>query len=572
MRCWRGVSLLNLLFCAVVGSVLGNRTALGQLEQTSSLQLTDVSEQVNLAFRHTDGSNGQHYVVEPFASGMAVFDYDGDGLDDIYFLNGARLPARGQEWLSEPGPMAPKNRLFRNLGNWEFMDVTDSAGVGDTGYGLGVVCGDYDNDGDPDVYVSNFGENKFYRNNGDGTFEDATQFAGVEAGRLFGAGVTFFDMDNDGDLDLYCANYQKFEFKDHIERFIGNYQFHPGPTDYAPEQDLLFRNDGQGQFTDVSEESGIASFAGTGMGVLAADFDRDGDCDIFVANDTRANFLWINQGDGEFDEQAILNGVALDGAGKPNGNMGVEARDLDGDGWLDLLSTTYQDEMPVLYGSFGEGFFEDGTNQARLDRRLFAHVHWGIGLEDFNHDGLCDIFIACGHFMDNIAYIRDTTRVKVENFLMVNQGNNRFSTVAQRSSSGLAVQESSRAAGFADFDRDGDQDIVVLNANQRPSLLRNDLHDAAGSWLRVRLCGTDSNRDGAGAMVEVRSLSAEQATLQKQLAAIHLGRGYQSHYGSKVHFGLTALTKSVEVRIMWPSGKKSVHSVTDLGSVQTFVE
>lgn len=513
----------------------------GSAQDTAEMEFTECATQAGIHFVHTDGASGRHYVIEPFTAGLAIFDYDGDGYQDLYFLNGAPLPGTESDF-------PPTNTLYRNNGDWTFREVTLSAGVGHTGYALGVVASDFDNDGDADLYVSNYGPNVLYINNGDGTFTDVTRRAGVEDGERFGAGVLFLDIDNDGDLDLYCANYQKFTFDQHIVRKIGEHQFHPGPADYPPEYDTLFRNNGDGTFTDISESSGIRSVAGTGMGTIAGDFDRDGDVDLVVVNDSRPNFYFVNQGDGHFTEEGVLVGLAYDRTGRANGNMGIDSRDVDGDGRLDLVTTTYEEEMPVLYQNLGDGFFNDSTNLARLDTSLTPHVNWGVGFEDFDNDADVDLYIACGHFKDNIRFISDRTQMKVRNYLLQNNGRGVFETVPATGGSGLDAVTCSRGAAFADLDNDGDQDIVVLNFNDRPSLLRNELPDGT-HWLDVRLVGRASNRDGVGARI---TLQAGQRTL---VAMVHAGRGYQSHYGTRVHFGLPAEISKVDLTVDWPSGQ-----------------
>ncbi len=421
--------------------------------------------QCGIDFVHTDGGSGKRYIMESVVGSLALFDYDGDGFVDIYFMNGAPLPGA----IIEP---APTNRLYRNNGDWTFTDVTQQAGVGDLGYGMGVVVGDYDQDGDADLFMSNFGYNVLYANNGDGTFLNVTAISGLAGPSRFGAGNAFFDMDSDGDLDLYCASYVDFQYSDYKIRTIAGYEFHTGPIDYRPAADFLYRNESNGLFTDVTAESGLSELRAPGMGVLAADFDSDGDQDVFVANDQQANYLLINDGQGHFQEDGIVAGVAFDRNGRANGNMGVDYADLDGDQLLDLITTDYQDEMPVLYQALGMGYFIDSTNVARIDPGLQAHVNWGIGAVDFDNDADRDVYIACGHFLDNIRFIDDRTDVKVSDYLLANDGRGRFTNVTNSAGSLFARIESSRAAGFDDFDNDGDMDVVVLNFNASPSLGR----------------------------------------------------------------------------------------------------
>lgn len=548
----------------------GLKSTFGMQESPSQQPIVHFKEMLDdsgVGFVHENGARGERYVVEPMASGLALFDFDNDGLIDIYFVNGSELPPTLDHKATKP---VFTNRLYRNLGNFRFVDVTESAGVGDASYGLGAVAGDYDNDGDLDLYVSNFGENVFYENNGDGTFSAWPSSTLIANGPKFSAGACFVDIDQDGNLDLYVANYQKFTFDKHFQQRIGDYLFHPGPKDFPPEEDFLFKNLGDGTFQDVSQESGIRVKPLPGMGVIAGDFDGDGHSEILVANDSFPNFLFINDGTGKFTEEAAASGVAIDRAGRSNGNMGIEAADLDGDLLIDFFTTTYQDEMPVLYRQIVSGLFEDVTHIAKIEPTLYPHVNWGIGLEDFDNDGDIDIFIACGHFLDNIQFIDDRTKVKIRNYLLLNSGKGRFIDATLNAGAPLQVEESSRAAGFDDLDNDGRVDIVVLNAQSKPQLLRNQLSDdqadsPSNSWLQVQLVGTSSNRDACGAKVIVRS------NINDQIRIVHLGRGYQSHYGTRLHFGLGAAAQA-EVMVTWPNGQTTTHQVGQLNAQHLIIE
>ncbi len=524
---------------------------------SAQTQLTDVSSQCGIDFVPTDGSSGKHYIVESVICGLALLDFDNDGFIDIYFLNGAPL-------LGTAATEQTTNVLYRNNGNFTFTDVTVASGVGDIGYGMGVVAGDYDQDGDWDLYVSNFGQNVFYCNNGDGTFRNITADAMPIMPDKVGAGCSFLDIDADGDLDLYAASYVQFTYDKHITRMIGKHQFHPGPTDYQPEPDTLFLNQGDGTFVDISQRSGIAMLSTASMGVLAFDADDDGDIDIFVANDQMPNSLLINDGNGYFSDEGLQSGVALDRTGKANGNMGVECADLDGDGLVDLFTTTYQDEMPVLYKNVGGGLFLDSTNIARIDGSLFPHVNWGCGLIDFDNDGDKDIYIACGHFMDNIQHIDDRTAVKVRNYLLQNDGKGRFTNITASAGSGMAIIESSRGAAFDDLDNDGDIDCVVFNANAAPSILRNDSSNLNRS-IDIQLIGTTSNRMAVGAKI---SVSADDQT---QVGYVIAGRGYESHYGTKLHFGL-GKRELRNVQVRWSTGKTESFAVKPDMKERVFVE
>jgi hypothetical protein len=504
-----------------------------------TIRLIDATEASGITFRHNHGGSGQGYIVEGMVSGLALFDYDGDGFIDIYFLNGAALKGTV---LDAP----PRNTLYRNHGDWTFTDVTAEAGVGDEGFGLGVTVGDYDGDGDPDLYVNNFGPNVLYRNNGDRTFTDVTAEAGVANGDKVGAGACFLDIEGDGDLDLYASNYVNFSYENHVPIMIQGKTFQAGPQYYKPVPDTLYRNNGDGTFTDISESSGIGSVSGPGMGMVCADFDDDGDQDIFVCHDGAPNFYFQNDGQGNFQEMGLLAGVAYDFAGNENSSMGVDCGDYDNDGRLDLFMTDYQAEMPVLYRNLGDGFFEDATSAAKITNDLLPHVNWGTGLVDLDNDGDRDLFVACGHF-DRIETIDDRTALKIPNYVLMNTGDGRFVDVTQDCGDGLRVVESSRGTGFDDLDNDGDLDGVILNAHAPPTLLRNETQNA-NHWLQVRLEGSPGNRFAVGARVRV------VAGDLVQVAEVHSGRGYQSHYGTRLQFGLGDRQRVDRVEVRWPNG------------------
>ena len=484
------------------------------------------------------------FIVEPYAAGLALFDYDNDGDTDIYFLNGAPLPGTK---VTEP----PRNALYRNDGDWHFTDVTKEAGVGDLGFGLGVAAADYDNDGDLDLYVNNFGPNVLYRNNGDGTFTDVTGHAHVVCGDRFGAGACFLDMDADGDLDLYVANYLDFRFEMHIPRFVDGFGWYPSPLDYQPMHDFLYANNGDGTFSDVSAEAGVQSVASTGMGMICADCDDDGDTDIFVCNDMKGNFLFENDGKGHFRDIALVAGTAFNLRGDANGSMGVDCGDFDNDGLLDFYMTAYQGETPVLYKNLGGMLFEDETIRAQAADGAFNHVNWGTGLVDFDNDGNRDLFLCCGHIMDNVRFRDDTTAYEARNILLWNNGKGRFVNISDKAGDGLLVQRSSRGAGFDDLDNDGDLDVVILNSGAPPTILRNDT-DSGNHWLQVHLKGTKGNRDGVGARVKVVAGDLDLVD------EVHSGRCYQSHFGMRLQFGLGKHAHVDRVEVRWIGGGKDV--------------
>lgn len=517
-------------------------------EAAGPIVFRDMLPASGISFRHTDGSSGQRYIVETVTAGLATFDYNSDGLIDIYFLNGAPLQGTRFE-------RPPRNALYRNDGDWRFTDVTDEAGVGDTGFGLGVAVADYDNDGDADIYVNNFGPNVLYRNNGDGTFTDITAAAGVANGHKVGAGTCFLDADADGDLDLYAANYVKFTYENHVPRSMDGYPQYAGPKDYDPEPDVLYRNEGDGTFTDASAESDVGTVAGTGMGMVCGDIDADGDTDIFILNDVAGNFLFQNDGTGRFEEISLLAGVGYNLDGHELGSMGVDCADYDNDGRLDFFMTSYSGEYPVLYCNMGEAVFEDATLVSGAGAGCFPHVNWGTGFGDFDNDGYRDLFVANGHLQDNIDLYDDTTSFAVKNVLLRNTGAGRFIDVSDQAGDGLQIALSSRGAALDDLDNDGRIDVVVLNARREPTLLLNDTPFNGRHWLQVQLRGTKANRDGVGARV---TLTSGDLTLVDE---VHSGRGYQGHFGTRLHFGLGTCDRVDRLEVRWIGGQTNVLEV-----------
>jgi hypothetical protein len=515
---------------------------------SEQLLLRDVTDRTGITFRHTDGGCGQRYIMETVSAGLALFDYNGDGYVDVYFLNGA--PLAGCQAAAPP-----RNALYQNNGGWNFTDVTQQTGVGDIGYGLGVTIGDFDNDGFPDIFLNNYGPNVLYRNNGDGTFSDVTERAGVVGREAVGAGACFLDIDRDGDLDLYAAQYLEFSYDQHVMKTIQGVPCYASPQRYQPAADLLYRNDGDGTFTDISEEAGIGEHASWGMGMVCADYDNDGDTDVFVGNDVAENFLFENDGTGRFLEVGLLTGSAFDLYGSPQGSMGVDCGDFDNDGLLDFFQTSYQLQHAVLFRNLGGGLFEDVSAATAAGTGTYAPVTWGNTLVDFNNDGNRDLFVACGHLHDRVEEFDTTTSYHARNLLLQNTGKGRFVNVSDRCGDGLAVKLSSRGAAFDDLDNDGDVDAVVVNSRQQPTVIRNET-ETANHWVQVELVGMESSRDGVGARVEI------EAGDLKLVDEVHSGRGYQSHYGSRLHFGLGKHRQVDRIRVRWLRGDQTeVHHV-----------
>jgi hypothetical protein len=549
--CWRNfgyyLAMASVLLCAFADTYA-----------KSPIILNDVTKETGITFVHTDGGCSQRYIMETVSAGLALFDYDGDGYTDIYFLNGA--PLKGTK-----GNTVPRNKLYRNQGGWRFADVTENAHVGNNGSGLGVAVGDYDNDGDQDIYLNNYGPNVLYRNNSNGTFTDITKQAGVANGFKVGAGACFLDMDKDGDLDLYVSNYLDFSYEKHVSTSTRGYPVYANPRFYLPLPDVLYRNNGDGTFTDVSKASGIGSHAGWGMGTVCGDYDNDGDTDIFIANDVGENFLFENDGTGKFAEVGLMTGTAYDLQGDEQGSMGVDCGDYDNDGLLDFYVTSYEGQLATLYRNLGSSMFEDVTLITGAGAGTLPHVTWGNSFVDFDNNGFRDIFIACGHLQDNVENYNDTTTYFAQNILLINTGNGKFIDISDNSGDGMKKKLSSRGAGFDDLDNDGDVDVVILNSRREPTILRND-SPSKGHWLQVHLRGVKTNRDGIGAHVKV---VADDLTL---LDEVHSGRGYQSHYGMRLHFGLGSRKRIDRIEVRWIGGRIDVFKNIAVDQILTLTE
>ncbi|UCG58271.1 MAG: CRTAC1 family protein [Phycisphaerales bacterium] len=534
----------SLLSLRSVVILLSLTPAVSQAQPKSTILLKDVTKQTGITFLHTDGSSGGYYIVETVCAGLALFDYDNDGDEDIYFLNGGAL--KGTRFK-----VPPRNALYRNDGNFKFTDVTKESGLGDKGHALGVAAADYDSDGDLDVYVTNFGPNVLFRNNGDGTFTDVTREAGVADGSDVGAGANFLDADKDGDLDLFVSSYVNFTYEGNVPNTASGYPTYAGPKAYKPTPDSLYRNNGDGTFTDISEVSGISKSPGTGMGTVCLDYDNDGDTDIYVCNDMMQNFLFTNDGTGKFEEVGLVAGAGYDMNGDEMGSMGVGCGDYDNDGHLDLYVTAYQQQFPSLYRNIGDGLFEDVTFLTGAGAGTIHTVTWGNEFVDFDNDGDRDLFVALGHMMDNIELWDKRASYLARNILFMNTNDGKFVSVSDTSGDGMIPKLSSRGAAFDDLDNDGDVDVVVSNSRGAPTILRND-SPSKGHWLQVKLRGAKMNRDGVGARVKV---VAGDLTL---IDEVHSGRGYQSHYGMRLHFGLGDREKIDRVEVRWIGGGADV--------------
>ncbi|MFN7841782.1 MAG: CRTAC1 family protein [Pirellula sp.] len=549
----------SFLSCVIRLSLLGVFFILSQDARCqvieSKIRFADITDSSGLLFKHQDGSDGNRYLIELMGAGICSFDADGDGLVDVFMLNGYELTHGGQRNPEDKSSCT----LFKNRGSLAFLDCTQQSGVFVNGYALGATAGDFNHDGFNDLYISNYGANVLLVNNGDGTFVDVSEEAGVQGQGEFGAGVTFLDANNDGNLDLFVGNYVEFDFDRHFELAPKAFPYSPGPKDYPPCKDRLFISNGDGTFQDVSKESGIADSAGPSMGVVAADFDDDGDIDVFVACDGAANLLYQNDGTGRFTEEALFVGVAFDMRGNANGGMGVDAADINGDGLIDLFVTDYSDQFPELFiNGKPAGVFEDVARRLQVGLEVYQHVNWGIGLMDFDLDGDFDAFVCNGHLLENAKEIEPNTSYGVANVVLENLDGRLFRSVSDQAGEALDLAESSRGAAFDDLDNDGDIDAVILNCDSMNQVLEN-RQTSSNDWIGIRLVGTKSNRSAVGAKVVIRT-GGNEKTLWKLN-----GRGYQSFYGERLHIGLgtTARTDASqtvgqidEVIVYWPGNKE----------------
>ena len=519
----------------------GESQAQADYEKFQRKRLVHATEAVEIRFEPKDlpftvhnGASGARHLVETMIAGVAVLDFDNDGWPDIYIANGAELPS-----LRKVGA-GFHNALLRNNRNGTFTDLAGKAGVTGAGYCMGVAAADFDNDGNTDLFVTGVRGNRLYRNRGNGAFEDVTERAGVAGDGSWSVAAAWFDYDNDGRLDLFVVRYVRWDARS--EPVCGTSQFRQycHPKEYLPLSSLLYRNLGDGRFEDVSKASGIAAHQGKGMGVAVGDYNGDGLPDIFVANDTMANFLFRNRGGGAFDEVAIAAGVALNENGAPISSMGAEFGDYDNDGREDLWLTALTNESYPLFHNTGKGAFIDVTLASGVGRPSLPWTGWSNAMADFNNDGWKDLFAANGHVMDN-AELSSGRQSRQPNLLLTN-GRTGFTG---RTLPGDAFH---RGLAAADFDRDGRIDLVVTRLNEPARILWNRTPNA-GNWIAVELQGTTSNRDGIGAWVEAETGQG------RQWRRVPAASGYGDTPSRVMHFGLGSAESVVRVRVAWPSGR-----------------
>jgi hypothetical protein len=505
-------------------------------------RFVDVTAKAGIDFVHQSGASPDKYMPETFGSGVAWIDYDNDGYPDLYFVNGA------------PGS---SNALYHNNRDGTFTDVTRRAGVADNGggktaYKTGVAVGDFDNDGYLDLFVTGFGHNVLYRNNHDGTFTDVTAKAGVAGGGEWSTSAGFLDYDHDGRLDLFVVNYLDYRLDDNL--YCGlkkdGYRMYCHPTQFDGTADRLYHNNGDGTFTDVSRKAGIANPAGKGLGVTFCDFDRDGNTDIYVANDTVRNFLYRNNGDGTFTDVAYGAGVGFDPNGKPRAGMGVDCGDVDGNGYPDLFVTNFSEELDALFLNRGDGIFEEVSEKAGLGSS-YLPLGFGTKLFDMDNDGDLDIYVTNGHVIDNVKLYQPNLTYAQKDLLYENLGGGRFRDVSAQSGPALQVERVGRGLAVADFDNDGNLDVVITNVGQRPVLLKN-TGAGAGNWIMIRAKGRKSNAFGLGATVTIETSEGRQVREINNVAS------YLSSNDIRLHAGLGSAKIIQRLEIRWPSGTRQV--------------
>ena len=551
----RAGTVLILLFCLLPFPVDASDAPVTFVDVASSAGL---SEPVIYG-----GVEKKRYIIETNGCGVAFIDYDNDGWVDILLLGGTRLEGF-------PKRKEPTNRLYRNNRDGRFIDVTSKSGLARTGWASAVCAGDYDNDGYTDLFITYWGQNVLYRNEGGGRFIDVTRKAGLGAeGTRWGSGCTFIDYDRDGDLDLFAANYLKFDIATAVDPGKGGncmwkgIPVNCGPKGLPTDTNLFYRNNGDGTFTDVSDSSGVSKVRDRyPMTAIATDFDGDGWTDIYVACDSTASILYRNKGDGTFTDVALETGSAYNEDGQAQAGMGLTVGDYNGDGHPDIFKTHFADDLPVLYKNTGRGFFEDSSRAAGFDHTRY--VQWGTGMFDFDNDGWVDILTVSGNVYPEVEKYFKEYPHRNPRLVYRNLGNGRFKDVSAQSGPGVTTPRSSRGCAFGDFDNDGDIDALIMNMNEPPSLLRNDYMSAqrrgANNWLKLKLIGVKSNRSAIGA----RALLRVGPRLQAQEVASQ--SSYYSHNDMRLHFGLGASKVADSVAIRWPSGQ--VEIVKDIAANQ----
>lgn len=533
------------------------------IAKAGPITFENIIKQSKINFVLNSSISAHRYSIETMTGGVAVFDYDNDGLLDLFFTNGAELPS-----MDKSNP-AFSNRLFHNNGDGTFTDVTAKAGLAGIGYSMGVAAGDYDNDGFVDLYVTGVNHNQLFHNNGDGTFTDVTAKAGVSGviptiGKGWAVTAGWFDYNNDGLLDLLVVNYLDYDLKTAATCSKNKIVTYCSPDDFQGLPNILYRNNGDGTFTDVSVPSHIGQYVGKGMGVAFADYDGDGFTDIFISNDTFPNLLLHNNGDGTFTDVAMTAGVAYNEMGKTVAGMGADFRDLNNDGKPDIFHTAMFGDSFPLYKNSGDGQFDDVTSAAGLTPPTSRMTAWGTGAYDFDNDGLKDLFTADGAILDNSMEVEHRP-FPLPNGLFRNMGNFTFKDVSATAGTGFTTPAPHRGAAFGDFNNDGKVDIAVTVLNGPPELLMNRTENH-NHWIILKLVGVQDNRDGLGTKVKITTAHGSQ--YNEATTAV----GYNSSSDKRVHFGLGSDAVIDRIELAWPTGVKQTLTNVKADQVLTITE
>ena len=528
-----------------------------------AIQFENIIEQSKIKFTLKNSVSPQRYTFETMAGGVALFDYNNDGLLDIFFTNGADIPS-----LEKTSP-SYANRLFRNNGDGTFTDVTEKAGLAGIGYSMGVAAGDYDNDGFVDLYVTGVNHNQLFHNNGDGTFTDVTAKAGVTGvipgyGKAWSITAGWFDYNNDGLLDLLVVNYLDYNMKTAKLCVAQGLPAYCSPIDFLGTPNILYRNNGDGTFTDVSQQSHISQYVGKGMGVSFADYDNDGFTDVFISNDTFQNYLLHNNGDGTFTEVGLLAGVAYTGFGNAVAGMGTDFRDIDNDGKPDIFQTAMFGEGFPLYRNMGGGQFQDVTGPSGLTKFTSRLTAWGAGVFDFDNDGWKDLFTANSDILDNSMELAHRPYA-LPNGLFRNKGNLTFEDLSAKAGPSFSVPAAHRGAAFGDLNNDGKIDAVVTVLNGPPEIWMNRTSNG-NHWILLKLVGVKSNRDGLGTKVKITTSLGDQ--YNEATTAV----GLNSSSDKRVHFGLGTATVIDRIELAWPSGIRQVLTGVKADQILTVTE
>ncbi len=550
-----------ILFVAllVVALLAGQRHAPAPRAEYA-IQFRDITAESGISFSHRSRHSPDKFLIETMGSGVAWFDYDRDGLPDVLLLNGARVTRKAGRLTIDKSEPPYWNRLYRNLGAGKFADATEAAGMQGSTFAMGVAVGDIDNDGWPDLYITGWDRNTLYRNEGGKKFTEITDTAGVNPGG-WSAGAAFCDYDRDGLLDLFVARYLDWSFAKNP--WCGPRE--PGrrgychPNSFEDVRHVLYRNLGKGRFEDVSRKSGIAAHPGKGLGVAVADLDEDGWIDLLVANDSVAQQVFRNRGDGTFAESALEAGLAYNADGKPFAGMGIDAADYDNDRHLEVFVNALSLEGYALFRANGPGVFDSVSERTGLRRMSEMFGGWGVRFADFDNDGWKDLFVAQGHVMDTIHLDNPKLSYK-QPMLLIRNTAGRFVDLSKSAGAALQTARASRGAAIADFDNDGRIDIVVNNNDETPLLLRNESN--AGSWLAIDLVGTRSNRDAIGAVVKITDDRGRNQWQTVTTASSYLSASHQ-----RLHFGLADAAGAATVEIRWPSGRLQVVRDVPMGRV-----